>query len=157
MHIVIDTQYMENYGDSLAPHWKAKGGSTYVVTDVTVEEVAGHGLLPALMKQVFGLVEYSNEMSEEYVVNWELRDGEFVQSPESWETPIYIRREGDKFIASETVKNDDWQFREEIAEKRSRWNMLPESKRNGYLVEYTLRDGSVVDEAGLIQFLKKAS
>lgn len=157
MHIVIDTQYMENYGDSLAPHWKAKGGSTYVVTDVTVEEVAGHGSLPALMKQVFVLVEYSNEMSEEYVVNWELRDGEFVQNPESWETPIFIHREGNNFIATEIIKNDDFQFRAEIAEKCSRWNMLPGQKRNGYLVEYILRDGSMVDEAGLVRFLQKAS
>lgn len=148
---------MENYGDSLAPHWKAKGGSTYVVTDVTVEEVAGHGSLPALTKQVFGLIEYSNEMSEEYVVNWELRDGEFVQNPESYDTPIFILREDGEFIATEIIKNDDFQFREEIAEKRSRWNMLPGQKRNGYLVEYILRDGSAVDEAGLIRFLEKAA
>ena len=27
----VVTQYMENYGDSAAPHWKAKGGYDYIV------------------------------------------------------------------------------------------------------------------------------
>ena len=157
MHVVIYTQYRENYGEPSKPYWKNKGGDTYVLTDVTVEEVAAPGKLPAIMKEVFGLIEYSNEMSSETMVDWELRDGEFQPNPDSWDVPIFIRREGDQFVATETVINNDFQFRDEIAVKHSKWNMLPESKRNGYEVHYTLRDDSVVDEAGLIQFLKMAS
>lgn len=153
MHLVIDTQYMENYGEPGRPHWKAKGGDTYVVRDLTVAQAMDM----AFIRNVFARIEYSNEMSEEYVLNWEIRDGEFVQSPESWETPIFISVEGDQFVATETIVNDDFQFRDEIAVKHSKWNMLPQSKRNGYEVHYTLRNGSVVDEAGLIQFLKMAS
>ena len=32
--IVVDTQYMENYGTAEAPYWKAKGGSEYKVTGI---------------------------------------------------------------------------------------------------------------------------
>jgi hypothetical protein len=149
---------MENYGDSLAPHWKAKGGTTYVVPNITAAEAMSLSYVDQpLIKKLLGLIEYSNEMSEEYAVNWELRDGEFVQDPESYDTPIFILREDGEFIATKNIKNDDFQFRAEISEKRSRWNMLPGQKRNGYLVEYILRDGSVVDEAGLIRFLEKAA
>lgn len=157
MHVVIFTQYRENYGEPGSSYWKNKGGSTYVLTDVTAEEVAAPGKLPAIMKEVFGLIEYSNDMSSETMVDWELRDGEFQADPDSWDTPIFIRREGDEFFASQTTHNNDWQFRDEIATKHETWNMIWESDRRNYQVEYTLRDGRVVDEDGLIQFLKNAS
>lgn len=157
MHVVIFTQYRENYGDSSKPYWKNKGGSTYILTDVTVEEVAAPGKLPAIMKEVFGLIEYSNDTSSETMVDWELRDGEFQADPDSWDTPIFIRREGADFIAEEIIDNNDFQFRDEIASKRSTWKMTWESDRRNYQPEYTLRDGRVVDENGLIELLKKAS
>jgi hypothetical protein len=145
---------MENYGEPAGPHWKAKGGTTYVVRDLT----AAQAMDKQFLKSVVARIEYSNEMSEEYVIHWEIRDGEFVQSPESWQAPIFISVEdGQNFVATETIVNDDFSFRDEIAVKHSKWNMLPQSKRNGYEVHYTLRDGSVVDTAGLIEFLKKAS
>jgi hypothetical protein len=160
MHIVIWTQYRENYGEPGSSYWKNKGGSTYVVTDITTEEVAAPGKLPAIMKELFALIEYSNDMSSESVVDWELRDdlkADLDNTPESWDTPIFIRREGEEFLASQTTHNNDWQFRDEIATKHETWNMIWESDRRNYKVEYTLRDGRVVDEDGLIQFLKKAS
>jgi hypothetical protein len=91
------------------------------------------------------------------MIDWELRDGEYVLNEEdAWDTPIFIRREDDEFFAEETNKNDG-QYRDEIAVKRSTWKMLPASERSDFAVEYTLRDGSVVDEDGLISFLKLAS
>lgn len=157
MHVVIFTQYRENYGEPNKPYWKNKGGSTYVLTDVAVEEVAAPGKLPKIMSDLFALIEYSNDMSSETMVDWELRDGEFQADPDSWDTPIFIRREGDEFFASQTTHNNDWQFRDEIATKHETWNMIWESDRRNYQVEYTLRDGRVVDEDGLVQFLKMAS
>lgn len=160
MHVIIWTQYRENYGFENGQHyWKNKGGSTYVVTDITTEEVAFPGKLPAIMKELFSLIEYSNEASSESVVDWELRDdlqADLDNTPDSWDTPIFIRREGDEFLASQTTHNDG-QFRDEIATQHETWNMIWESDRRNYKVEYTLRDGRVVDEAGLIQFLKMDS
>lgn len=157
MHVVIFTQYRENYGfENGQDYWKNKGGSTYVVTDITTEEVAFPVKLPAIMKELFSLIEYSNEASSESVVDWELRDGEFQANPDSWDVPIFIRREGDEFLASKTIHNDG-QFRDEIATKHESWNMIWESDRRNYNVFYILSDGRVVDEDGLIQFLKKAS
>lgn len=157
MHVVIFTQYRENYGEPNKPYWKNKGGSTYVLTDVTVEEVAAPGKLPKIMSDLFALIEYSNDMSSETMVDWELRDGEFQADPDSWDTPIFVRREGDEFFASQITHNNDWQFRDEIAIKHETWNMIWESDRRNYQVEYTLRDGRVVDEDGLIRFLEKAA
>ena len=97
--LVIQTQYRENYaahnddyehGVSEA-HWKFKGGSTYFVTDLTpgqINKIAQDGI-PTLTK----LIEYSNEASEEYILDWEIRDlgknGD-GKGPicEPWECPV---------------------------------------------------------------------
>lgn len=154
MHIVIWTQYRENYGfENGQDYWKNKGGSTYVVSDISVAEAQSLSFFNKLLS----LIEYSNSASSEIMTEWELRDGEYVlNEEETWEKPIFIRREGDEFIAEET-SNNDGQFRDEIASKRATWIMTPEGGRRNYQPEYTLRDGRVVDEAGLIQFLKMAS
>ncbi len=64
MKLVIGTQYKENYNTTGEgePYWKFKGGSEYIVSipkgmseQETLEEVAP-------------LIEYKNEMSEEFVL-----------------------------------------------------------------------------------------
>lgn len=153
MHVVIYTQYRENYGTASQPYFKNKGGDTYVLTDVTVEEVAAPGKLPKIMGDLFALIEYSSDMASETVVDWELRDGEFQANPESWDVPIFIRREGDEFLAEQNEVNNDFQFREEIASKRSTWNMTLESGRRNYQPVYTMRDGRVLSEEELCKFV----
>ena len=70
--LVIQTQYKENYGSIEAPHWKFKGGSTYFVTDLTATQVAkieANGI-PTLTD----LIEYNSGGSEEYVLDYEVRE-----------------------------------------------------------------------------------
>ena len=32
---IVETQVRENYGTAIRPHWKCKGGDTYVVSNFT--------------------------------------------------------------------------------------------------------------------------
>ena len=64
MMLVIQTQYMENYGySSGTEYWKSKGSYEYKITGVP--EDANQ---PALFKSAMRLIEYTNPMSREYVV-----------------------------------------------------------------------------------------
>ena len=77
--LVINTQHRENYGahdwdgkGECPQHWKYKGGTTYFVTGLTgkqINKIAHHGI-PTLSK----MIESKNEMFEEYILDWEIRD-----------------------------------------------------------------------------------
>lgn len=68
MKILISTQYRENYGSADEPYWKFKGGSEYFIKGVDPLQVAP-GLL---VDKVRGEIEYSNDMAEQYILDWEL-------------------------------------------------------------------------------------
>ena len=74
MKILISTQYRENYGSEDEPYWKFKGGSEYFIEGVDPLKVAP-GLL---VEQVRGQVEYSNPMAEEYILDWELVEDDYM-------------------------------------------------------------------------------
>ena len=61
--VVIETQYMENYGSAEDPYWKMKGGSSYKITgvpaDVPYDEV---------VDMVRDEIEYVNEFTEQYII-----------------------------------------------------------------------------------------
>jgi len=68
MKILITTQYRENYGTPAEPYWKFKGGEDYFILGVDpVKSAPG-----VLVEQVRGQIEHSGEMSEEYILDWEL-------------------------------------------------------------------------------------
>jgi hypothetical protein len=68
MKILITTQYKENYGTAEDPYWKFKGGEEYFILGVDPLKVAP-GLL---VDRVRGEIEYANDRSEEYILDWEL-------------------------------------------------------------------------------------
>jgi hypothetical protein len=70
--LVIRTQYRENYGTAEQPYWKNKGGQDYKITDVPPNENI------ATIIENINNIEYSNSMSEEFVINW------------SWENDDYL-------------------------------------------------------------------
>lgn len=89
MKIVITTQYRENYGTPDEPYWKFKGGEEYVIPGVDPSKVAP-GLL---VEKVRGQIEYSGEMSEEYILDWELVEDDHMTDFEfdQWEYEGEIR------------------------------------------------------------------
>ena len=67
MMLVIQTQYMENYGTPTDPYWKMKGGSEYKVTDlpsnIDPEEVVA---------MVRAEIEYNEPMCQQYILGWSM-------------------------------------------------------------------------------------
>ena len=73
MMIVIRTQYRENYGTPTEPYWKNKGGSDYKVVNVPTDAVI-HEVVNAVRSDV----EFSEPMSEEYILDWSVEDDGYV-------------------------------------------------------------------------------
>jgi len=151
--LVISTQYRENYAAHNEdynhgvdqPHWKFKGGTTYVVPNFkdfnNVQDVVA---------KLTDLITYSNPGSEEYILDFEIVE-QSAKVCESWETPIQVSQDGDKFVALKVIDNreDGW-MKSEILEKTEAWTMMPEGERKGYSDSFLMEDGDIVEgPAGL--------
>lgn len=147
MKLVIQTQYCENYGDEDQPHWKFKGGSTYIVQDITpaqAKRIENQGI-PTLTQ----LIEYSNPATREYILGYSVREDDFAAC-EPWETPVVCRYAEGQWYASEEVINGEYGYlRGDIGRKLSVWTMLPEGQREDYTVEYYDRNDRVMVLEGL--------
>ena len=146
MKLVIHTQYRENYAAHNedydhgvdTPHWKFKGGSTYVVPNFK-----DYSNITEVMKNLSGLITYGNPASEEYILDWEVVEDN-KQVCDSWETVTQIFISEDKVTALKVTDNreDGW-MRSEILEKTEAWTMLPDSERAKYAASYLMRDGDI--------------
>ena len=144
--LVIQTQYKENYGDEQNPHWKFKGGTTYFVDDLTDQQVNKivHGGIPTLTD----IIEYNNGMSEEYILDWEIRqlgkggDGKGAMC-EHWETPVQFRWGGDRWLAqpNHTPRDEDNFWARGIVGKAEQWIPLPGNDRSDYKCQYKTANG----------------
>ena len=65
--LMITTQYRENYGSPEEPYWKFKGGSEYFVPNVNECD-----MIDVIVDRARPQVEYSNPMSEEYILGYEI-------------------------------------------------------------------------------------
>lgn len=154
MKVVIYTQYRENYGGAAEPHWKNKGGSTYVVEGLTVAQAqrAVSSGIPTLKS----LIEYSNAGSSEHVIGVEVED-DAAQVGESWESPIVLSYIGGRWFAKEVTKNDEYGYlNQKISSMTRSYDMLPHGERENYCAIYNLRDGRVVSDKDLHEILKAA-
>ena len=155
MKIVITTQIRENYGSADKPYWKFKGGDTYVVPDLTVEQtikVKERGI-PTLK----ALIETRNEGFEEYVVDWAILDNDAVVC-EAWETPFELRWIGGRWVANRTVENGEYGYMNQRVERRTEeYDMLMAGGRENYRVVYTMRNGDVVTGEEVNEYLNKAA
>lgn len=147
MKLVIRTQERENYGSATAPHWKNKGGSIYVVPNLTEKQVLKIEELgiPTLRS----LITAYNTGYEEYVLDWSIVDDN-TPACDEWETPYELFFEQGKWVARRTILNDEYGYmREEIKSKTEQYDMLEGGKRANYKASYVLRDGREVTSANL--------
>ena len=155
MKIAITTQVRENYGDAECPYWKCKGGSVFVVPNLTVEQtlkVKENGI-PTLK----ALIETRNEMFEEYVVDWSILDNDAVVC-EKWETPTDLFWTGGRWLAMRTIENGEYGYmRREVASKTEEYDLVMGGGQANYRVVYTMRNGDVVTGAQIEEYLKKAA
>lgn len=142
MKLVIITQFMENYGahdwngEGACPqYWKAKGGSTYVVEDITPRQKARiekEGI-PTLKS----LLEHSDDYSREYIISYTIEDDE-AEVFEEWEAKTFLTYNTDKemWVCREIYAVDS----RDIDLRISSWDMTPEKDRANYFCEYRRRD-----------------
>ena len=75
--LVILTQVYENYGSAEKPHWKAKGGDTYVVPNFTQFNSA-----QAVVDSIRDQCEIDNEFYNEYIVDWYVAEDDHLTRDE---------------------------------------------------------------------------
>ena len=82
MKLVISTQYLENYGahdwdgeGECPQHWKAKGGSEYIVENVPAD--VDHQVVVDMAG-----VEHKSDYAEEYIIGWGLVDDDYIPRSE---------------------------------------------------------------------------
>ena len=160
MKIVIQTQVQENYGahdwdgvGACPQYWKAKGGETYVVPNLTVDQVlkikdTGIPTLKALICTL-------NDGFEEYVIDWSIEDDDTVVC-EEWETPFNLYWEAGKWVARRTVVNGEYGYmHHKVASKTEQYDMLMGAERENYKAVYTMTNGDVVSSATVNEYLTK--
>ena len=133
MILAIETQYHENYGDEENPHWKAKGGSTYLVTDLKDSNVN-----EVYINELRDLIDYKNPMSEEYVISVHLEeDGYCSDFEKSQKEEPYLSMDGVYYDTRITRREDGTylateQFKGPRGEYSKIWNMASGGKQENY-------------------------
>jgi hypothetical protein len=150
MKLLINTQHRENYAahnEDFVPgvsqdYWKFKGGSTFVVENLSSDSVAkieAEGI-PTLT----ALIEDRNSSFEEYILGYDIvEDGAAVC--EEWETPMVLDYDADikEWRSTKlTINGDMGYMRSDIASKAESWIMRPKNEREDYRVMYVLKNGA---------------
>ena len=129
MKLIIDTQHRENYaahdwdgtGECLE-YWKNKGGSTYVVENLSsaqVSKIRKEGI-PTLSK----LIERSDEFFQEFILDFTFVDD--VATPwDDYEAPWILKYENSNWVA--TRQPQHWAIPVEES-----YTMLAEGGRENY-------------------------
>lgn len=153
MKLAIYTQIRENYGDADKPYWKCKGGSVYVVPNLTQKQVAK--IKESGIPTLSSLINTRNSGFEEYVVSWDIvNDGDKVCEP--WDMPFELFYEFNKWFARRTTKNDEYGYlHQAVASKSEEYEMLPNGERGRYGVVYAMRNGDVVTSDNVNAYLTK--
>jgi len=71
--LLIQTQVMENYGDSDQPYWKAKGGGDYVV-----KKFRDFNRVTETVMALRGQIEKDNDMFTETIIGWEVVTDDYL-------------------------------------------------------------------------------
>ena len=73
--LLISTQVFENYGDTIKPYFKPKGGSDYVVKNFNHKSyLETTEIVMALRSQV----ECDNDYYHEYIVDWYIVEDDYL-------------------------------------------------------------------------------
>lgn len=161
MKLAIYTQYRENYGahdwdgkGACPQYWKSKGGSTYVVAELTpaqVLKIKDSGI-PVLK----GLIEFARDTATETVIDWAILD-DSVDVCEPWEAPIMLDYNplGREWHALEVHKNDEYHsMREPVERSISTWKLGPQGEIRDHTVTYVMRNGDIVNGSDVGEYLR---
>lgn len=160
MKLIINTQIHENYGahdwsgeGNCPQYWKAKGGYTYVVRNITPAQQArikANGI-PHLTK----LIEEGTDYICESIIGFCIAADDAVEC-EEYETPIDMHYDGKNWIGSRTTNNETeyGYLRPQIKKRVESWTMLPGGDRKDYGVTYVMKNGRYAfDNAEMLQVI----
>jgi hypothetical protein len=153
MTLIITTQYRENYAAHNEnyehgideAYWKMKGGTVYYVDDLTEKNISS--INENGISEIGKLITYSNEMQEEYIIDYEIKELGKGSDPicDEWETPIQLWYD---FSTSEwkarTYKHDSDEFpmwSKGIIARAQQWTLLPAGDRHEYACQYKTKNG----------------
>ena len=145
MKLVIVTQIAENYaahdGFTGEFRWKFKGGSTYVVDNITPAQKAR--IESEGIPHLAALIENKNDFRQEYVVSARVV-ADYAPEGEPWENPFRLRWLDGKWVASRIFDNKGeyggW-MRTEICTKTETYVMDLHGGRLAYEAFYVLTNG----------------
>jgi len=106
MKLLFITQYRENYGahdwdgkGECPQYWKNKGGSTYIVENVSIEQAMD----PDFSDSIASMISYSSDYAEVIVIADELLDNGDDIPCEEWEAPyVCVDPSTLEFVAEDT-------------------------------------------------------
>ena len=143
MKMVIQTQFVENYGahdwdgeGECPQHWKNKFGDTYIM-DITIQQAQDD----SFMQHVLDNIEHKSEYTEEYILSWSYVDDiDFAESNhvEEWESPIYLEYAYGGLTAKQYRKTD---ISHELVVGRLETYNLTKGERSDFLLQIDLKDG----------------
>ena len=156
--LVINTQYMENYGDLESPYMKFKGGNTFVMFncgDLTENEIAT--ITAQVRPYITTTLLESNGGCEEYIIG----KAEMLKHNEphaaEWETTTQfnITPSGQVNFVKVTDNREDGWMKKEIIEKTESWTGdMSDTKRANYKAEFLMEDGDLVLEKDLREWFE---
>lgn len=125
MQLVFITQFRENYaahdwdGEGECPQgWKNKGGDTYVLTDLTIEEASNRDTLKDIVDTLVDHICYTNDYITEYMLDFNVVDDcADLLIIDDWERPVIIQRDGEQLKATSTIENDDYGYMNKAIER----------------------------------------
>ena len=149
--LVIQTQYLENYGDSDKPYMKYKGGTTYVLPncgDLNKNEVAT--IVAQVRPFITTTLDETNGGCEEYIIHTDVVPHS-EKVCEDWETVTEFNLIGGQvnFMKVTDNREDGW-MKKSILEKTETWTGIAlGTKRANYKAEFLMEDGDFVLEKDL--------
>ena len=141
MKLVITTQSYENYGAhdwdgtcECPQYWKPKGGDTYVVRDLTweqVERIEAKGL-----PNLTSLIEIDDVYYREIIINSSITTDDDYEC-EPWESPVELsyNRIAECWTAVRTIHRDEC-WADGIDYKMEGWVLAPGGERKHYNSNY---------------------
>lgn len=145
-NLVINTQYMENYGSAEKPYMKFKGGTTYVYPncgDLTQNEAAT--IVAKIRPYITTTMAETNGGSEEYIIDFDVVKKSDMHVP-TWESVTEFNFiDGVNFMRVTDNREDGWR-RKEILEVTEAWSgdLESDTKRKDYTIEFLMEDGDFV-------------
>ena len=156
--LVIQTQYLENYGSSDDPYMKFKGGSTYVMPncgDLNSNEIAT--IVTQFKPMALMTFESSNGGCDNYITDVSLLPHS-EKVTEDWDSPIEFSHHKDTntfcFIQVTDNRGEYGYMRSEILEKTETWYGASGGLKENYKAEYLMEDGDILLEDELKEWFE---